>query len=93
MYTHILLFLLLYHRHHHQASINARLNIIYVLDAIFAASQKVHYSGYNDLTRRDLPRILAAVVPDDPKGLVNIANTRKVFLLLANIVAIHTIHS
>ncbi|ORY98565.1 CTD kinase subunit gamma CTK3-domain-containing protein [Syncephalastrum racemosum] len=61
-----------------QASINARLNIIYVLDAIFAASQKVHYSGYNDLTRRDLPRILAAVVPDDPKGLVNIANTRKI---------------
>lgn len=96
MYTHISLFFIIYYmllcHRHQQASINARLNIIYVLDAIFAASQKVHYSGYNDLTRRDLSRILAAVVPDDPKGLVNIANTRKVNKTsYDNRVIIHTI--
>ncbi|KAI8977394.1 CTD kinase subunit gamma CTK3-domain-containing protein [Mycotypha africana] len=60
-----------------QASLNARLNIIYVLDAIFTASQKSKYSGYLDLTRPDLPRIVNAVVANGP-GVVNIPNTQKI---------------
>ncbi|KAG2190601.1 hypothetical protein INT46_005216 [Mucor plumbeus] len=61
-----------------QASLNARLNIIYVLDAIFSASQKSRYSGYIDLTRSDLPRIIHAVVANGPKGILNIPNTQKI---------------
>lgn len=61
-----------------QASINARLNIVYVLDAIFALSQKARFTGYHDLTRKDLTRIIQAVVPNDSKGIVNVANTRKI---------------
>ncbi|KAF7726522.1 hypothetical protein EC973_008653 [Apophysomyces ossiformis] len=61
-----------------KASLNARLNIIYVFDAIFSASLKSRFTGYVDLTRRDLPRIIQAVVPNDPKGVVNIPNTRKI---------------
>ncbi|KAJ8657231.1 hypothetical protein O0I10_007047 [Lichtheimia ornata] len=61
-----------------QASINARLNIVYVLDAIFALSHKARFTGYHDLTRKDLTRIIEAVVPNDSKGIVNVANTRKI---------------
>ncbi|KAI9317968.1 CTD kinase subunit gamma CTK3-domain-containing protein [Dichotomocladium elegans] len=61
-----------------QASINTRLNIVYVLDAIFANSQKARFTGYQDLARRDLTRIIEAVVPNDPKGIVNVGNTRKI---------------
>ncbi|KAI8373752.1 CTD kinase subunit gamma CTK3-domain-containing protein [Blakeslea trispora] len=61
-----------------QASLNARLNIIYVLDAIFSASQKSKFPGYLDLTRPDLPRIIHAVVANGPKGIVNIPNTQKI---------------
>ncbi|CAO3651111.1 unnamed protein product [Mucor hiemalis] len=61
-----------------QASYNARLNIIYVLDAIFSASQKSRYTAYNDLTRPDLPRIIHAVVAGGPKGVLNIPNTQKI---------------
>ncbi|KAI8086907.1 CTD kinase subunit gamma CTK3-domain-containing protein [Gilbertella persicaria] len=61
-----------------QATLNARLNIIYVLDAIFSASQKSKFSGYIDLTRPDLPRIIHAVVATEPQGVVNIPNTQKI---------------
>ncbi|KAI9269909.1 CTD kinase subunit gamma CTK3-domain-containing protein [Sporodiniella umbellata] len=61
-----------------QASTNARLNIIYVLDAIFSASQKAKFTGYIDLTRPDLPRIVHAVVANDAKGIVNVPNTQKI---------------
>ncbi|KAI8150200.1 CTD kinase subunit gamma CTK3-domain-containing protein [Fennellomyces sp. T-0311] len=61
-----------------KASINARVNIVYVLDAIFAISHKVRFKGYHDLTRKDLPRIIETVVPNDAKGSVNIGNTRKI---------------
>ncbi|KAL0080321.1 CTD kinase subunit gamma CTK3-domain-containing protein [Phycomyces blakesleeanus] len=61
-----------------QASINARLNIVYVLDAIFSASLKSRFTGYVDLTRQDLGRIVQAVVPSDPKGVVNLPNMRKI---------------
>ncbi|CEG64016.1 hypothetical protein G6F70_001344 [Rhizopus microsporus] len=61
-----------------QASTNARLNIIYVLDAIFSASQKSNFTGYIELTRPDLPRIIHAVVANDAKGVVNVPNTQKI---------------
>ncbi|KAI8879904.1 hypothetical protein K501DRAFT_325261 [Backusella circina FSU 941] len=61
-----------------KASINARLNMIYVLDAIFSASQKARFTSYIELTTRDLVRIVNAVVADDPKGVVNVPNTRKI---------------
>ncbi|KAG1469656.1 hypothetical protein G6F56_003133 [Rhizopus delemar] len=61
-----------------QASTNARLNIIYVLDAIFSASQKSKFTGYVDLTRPDLPRIIHAVVANDAKSVVNVPNTQKI---------------
>ncbi|KAI8352120.1 CTD kinase subunit gamma CTK3-domain-containing protein [Choanephora cucurbitarum] len=61
-----------------QATLNARLNMIYVLDAIFSASQKSKFTGYIDLTRPDLPRIIHAVVANGPKGVVNIPNTQKI---------------
>ncbi|KAG2197936.1 CTD kinase subunit gamma CTK3-domain-containing protein [Mucor mucedo] len=61
-----------------QASYNARLNIIYVLDAIFSASQKARYSSYIDQTRPDLPRIIHAVVAGGPQGVLNIPNTQKI---------------
>ncbi|EIE80492.1 hypothetical protein G6F46_003441 [Rhizopus delemar] len=61
-----------------QASTNARLNIIYVLDAIFSASQKSKFAGYVDLTRPDLPRIIHAVVAKDAKSVVNVPNTQKI---------------
>lgn len=54
------------------------MNIIYVLDAILSASQKSRYTGYIDLTRPDLPRIIHAVVAGGPKGVLNIPNTQKV---------------
>ncbi|CEI85897.1 hypothetical protein RMCBS344292_00346 [Rhizopus microsporus] len=60
------------------ASTNARLNIIYVLDAIFSASQKSNFTGYIELTRPDLPRIIHAVVANDAKGVVNVPNTQKI---------------
>ncbi|KAI7901983.1 CTD kinase subunit gamma CTK3-domain-containing protein [Cokeromyces recurvatus] len=61
-----------------KASLNARLNIIYVLDAIFSASQKSKYSGYINLTRPDLSRIIHAVVANGPKGVLNIPSTQKI---------------
>ncbi|GAA5801224.1 CTD kinase subunit gamma CTK3-domain-containing protein [Helicostylum pulchrum] len=61
-----------------QASYNARLNIIYVLDAIFSASQKARYTSYIEQTRPDLPRIIHAVVAGGPKGVLNIPNTQKI---------------
>ncbi|KAI7871158.1 CTD kinase subunit gamma CTK3-domain-containing protein [Spinellus fusiger] len=61
-----------------QASLNARLNIVYVLDAIFSASVKSRFTGYVDLTKSDLERIIQAVVPNDPKGVVNLPNMRKI---------------
>ncbi|KAI9484321.1 CTD kinase subunit gamma CTK3-domain-containing protein [Zychaea mexicana] len=61
-----------------KATINARVNIVYVLDAIFAISHKAGFKGYHDLTRQDLPRIIETVVPNDAKGNVNIGSTRKI---------------
>ncbi|KAI9487210.1 MAG: CTD kinase subunit gamma CTK3-domain-containing protein [Benjaminiella poitrasii] len=61
-----------------KASLNARLNIIYVFDAIFSASQKSKYSGYVNLTRPDLSRIIHAVVSNGPKGVLNIPSTQKI---------------
>jgi hypothetical protein len=55
-----------------------------VLDAIFSASQKARFSSYIELTTRDLVRIVNAVVADDPKGVVNVPNTRKVRVYCAS---------
>ncbi|RUS15185.1 CTD kinase subunit gamma CTK3-domain-containing protein [Endogone sp. FLAS-F59071] len=61
-----------------KATINARLNILYVLDSLCIASQKSHFAGYVDLVRRDLQKVIIAVVPNDAKGSVNLASTKKV---------------
>ncbi|KAI8391183.1 CTD kinase subunit gamma CTK3-domain-containing protein [Radiomyces spectabilis] len=61
-----------------QASLNARLNLLYVLDAILSVSQKSRFKGYIELTRRDFIPIVRAVVLNDAKGVVNLPNTRKI---------------
>ncbi|KAI8068517.1 CTD kinase subunit gamma CTK3-domain-containing protein [Gongronella butleri] len=59
------------------ASINTRLNILYVLDSILSASRKAQYHEYVKLTQPDVSRIIRAVAPDTAKGIVNVASTRK----------------
>ncbi|KAI9270496.1 CTD kinase subunit gamma CTK3-domain-containing protein, partial [Phascolomyces articulosus] len=61
-----------------KASINARVNIVCVLDAILEISNKARFKGYQDLTRQDLARIIETVVPNNAKGNVNIGSTRKI---------------
>ncbi|KAJ2960004.1 hypothetical protein NQZ79_g4599 [Umbelopsis isabellina] len=61
-----------------QASMNARLNILYVLDSLCQASLKSGFQGYVDLVRPDLEKIIAAVVPNDARGMVNAASARKI---------------
>lgn len=68
---------------------NARLNILYVLDSLCQASLKSGFQGYVDLVRPDLEKIIAAVVPNDARGMVNAASVRKVkFLALTKSAAI-----
>ncbi|KAF9347559.1 hypothetical protein BGX26_000968 [Mortierella sp. AD094] len=59
-------------------SINARMNIFYVLDSICHQSHKAGFSGYIDLIQRNLPKIIECVTPSGPKGNVNIAGTKKI---------------
>jgi len=61
-----------------QASMNARLNILYVLDSLCQASLKSGFKGYVDLVRQDMDKIVASVVPNDARGMVNAASTRKI---------------
>jgi CTD kinase subunit gamma len=61
---------------------NARLNILYVLDSLCQASLKSGFKGYVDLVRQDMDKIIACVVPNDARGMVNAASTRKVSYLL-----------
>ncbi|KAH8554730.1 CTD kinase subunit gamma CTK3-domain-containing protein [Umbelopsis sp. PMI_123] len=61
-----------------QASMNARLNILYVLDSLCQASLKSGFKGYVDLVRQDLDKVIAAVVPNDASGMMNAASTRKI---------------
>ncbi|CAO3686808.1 unnamed protein product [Umbelopsis ramanniana] len=61
-----------------QASMNARLNILYVLDSLCQASLKSGFKGYVDLVRLDLDKVIALVVPNDARGMVNAASTRKI---------------
>lgn len=58
---------------------NARLNILYVLDSLCQASLKSGFKGYVDLVRLDLDKVIALVVPNDARGMVNAASTRKVW--------------
>lgn len=41
-------------------------------------SQKARFTGYRDLTQKDLVRIIELVAPNNSKGNVNVGNTRKV---------------
>ncbi|ORX54054.1 hypothetical protein DM01DRAFT_315989 [Hesseltinella vesiculosa] len=59
------------------ASINTRLNILYVLDSILTTSRKSNFFDYIKLTQRDIVRIVQAVAPDTNRGIVNLASTRK----------------
>ncbi|KAF9435016.1 hypothetical protein BGZ76_007029 [Entomortierella beljakovae] len=59
-------------------SINAKMNIFYVLDSICQQSHKAGFSGYIDLIQRNLPKIIDTVTPSGPKGNVNVAGTKKV---------------
>ncbi|KAG0012714.1 hypothetical protein BGZ80_011563 [Entomortierella chlamydospora] len=62
----------------HAPSINARMNLFYVLDSICHQSHKAGFSGYIDLIQRNLPKIIECVTPSGPKGNVNVAGTKKV---------------
>ncbi|KAF8979220.1 hypothetical protein BGZ46_005688 [Entomortierella lignicola] len=59
-------------------SINAKMNIFYVLDSICQQSHKAGFTGYIDLIQRNLPKIIECVTPSGPKGNVNVAGTKKV---------------
>ncbi|KAI8086593.1 CTD kinase subunit gamma CTK3-domain-containing protein [Halteromyces radiatus] len=58
-------------------SLNARLNLLYVLDCIFSMSRKVQFMGYIDLTQPNVLRIINAVALSSSKGIVNVSSTRK----------------
>ncbi|KAI8356063.1 CTD kinase subunit gamma CTK3 [Mortierella sp. GBAus27b] len=59
-------------------SINAKMNIFYVLDSICHQSHKAGFSGYIDLIQRNLPKIVECVTPSGPKGNVNVPGTKKI---------------
>ncbi|KAI8605885.1 CTD kinase subunit gamma CTK3-domain-containing protein [Dissophora ornata] len=59
-------------------SINAKMNIFYVLDSICHQSQKAGFSGYIDLIQKNLTRIIECVTPSGPTGNVNVAGTKKI---------------
>ncbi|KAG0329104.1 hypothetical protein BGZ99_003488 [Dissophora globulifera] len=59
-------------------SINARMNIFYVLDSVCHQSQKSGFSGYMELIQKNLPKIIECVAPSGPKGNVNVAGTKKI---------------
>jgi CTD kinase subunit gamma len=60
------------------ASINARLNIFYLVDAICQSSRKINFNGYQVLFERDLLAIVRLCVPADPTGAINLASVTKV---------------
>ncbi|KAF9569992.1 hypothetical protein EC968_002351 [Mortierella alpina] len=60
------------------SSINARMNIFYVLDSICHQSHKAGFPGYMELIQRNLPTIIDCVTPSGPKGNVNVAGTKKI---------------
>ncbi|GJJ75598.1 CTD kinase subunit gamma [Entomortierella parvispora] len=59
-------------------SINARMNILYVLDSICQQSLKAHFAGYTDLLQRGLSKVIDLVAPAGAKGNVNVAGTKKI---------------
>ncbi|KAF9353753.1 hypothetical protein BGX34_011397 [Mortierella sp. NVP85] len=59
-------------------SINAKMNIFYVLDSICHQSYKAGFSGYIDLIQRNLAKIVECVTPNGPKGNVNVPGTKKI---------------
>ncbi|KAG0053693.1 hypothetical protein BGZ83_000577 [Gryganskiella cystojenkinii] len=61
-----------------KTSINARMNLLYVLDAISQQSQKVGFKGYIDLIQRNLSRLIETIAPAGPKGNVNVAGAKKI---------------
>ncbi|KAG0201123.1 hypothetical protein BGX28_005954 [Mortierella sp. GBA30] len=60
------------------SSINARMNIFYVLDSICHQSHKAGFPGYMELIQRNLAKIIGFVTPSGPKGNVNVAGTKKI---------------
>lgn len=60
------------------ATINARLNIFYLVDAICQSSRKINFNGYQLLFERDLLAIVRLCVPDDPTGSINLSSVSKV---------------
>ncbi|KAI9595420.1 CTD kinase subunit gamma CTK3-domain-containing protein, partial [Syncephalis fuscata] len=61
-----------------QASINARVNLLYTLDALAQPALRGGFPGYRDQLRLDLVRVMRAVVPEGQLGAVNLSQTRKV---------------
>ncbi|KAI8049527.1 CTD kinase subunit gamma CTK3-domain-containing protein [Syncephalis plumigaleata] len=61
-----------------QASINARVNLLYTIDALVQPAIRGGFTGYRDQLRPDLTRIIQAVVPEGQLGAVNLSQTRKV---------------
>ncbi|KAF9936450.1 hypothetical protein BGZ65_002367, partial [Modicella reniformis] len=59
-------------------SINAKMNIFYVLDSICHQSHKAGFPGYIELIQRNLAKIVECVTPSGPKGNVNVAGTKKI---------------
>ena len=61
-----------------QASINARLNLFFVLDAICQSARKQRFRGYLELVQANIQIIISLVSPDDSTGLFNLAHLQKV---------------
>ncbi|RKP24466.1 CTD kinase subunit gamma CTK3-domain-containing protein [Syncephalis pseudoplumigaleata] len=61
-----------------QASINARINLLYTIDALVQPAGRGGFAGYRDQLRPDLVRVIRTVVPEGQLGAVNLSQTRKV---------------